>query len=84
MILIEHACWHQDQRSLELGCMLFPSQPWVYGLKMSPSGLLLDFALAPPCVAPINANIVERRSMLWEGMGLAVDGVRDDITDMLL
>ena len=36
----------------------------VYGLKMIPSGLLLDSTWAPHCIAPINANIMERSWML--------------------
>ena len=46
------------------GCLLFPSQPLVYSLKVIPSGLPLDFTWAPCCAAPINANIVGRRWML--------------------
>ena len=60
--------------------MLFPSQPWVYDLKVIPTGLLLDFAWTPHCAAPMNANIAKRRWMLWADLGLAGGGVRGAIS----
>ena len=68
------------------------SGAWLHALSISAMGLWLEddslriavglcLGTAPCCVAPINANIVEMRWMLWAGMGLAVGGLRGDITD---
>ena len=60
------------------------SGAWLHALPIYAMGLQLDFSWEPLCAALINANIVERRWMLWAAMGLAVGGVRGYMTNILL
>ena len=74
-----------------LASSLKESEAWLHAVPISAMGLRLEdesFRIAvglhlwaPSCAATINANIMERGWMLWEGMGLAVSGVRGDITN---
>ena len=56
MMLTEHTCWLQAQRSLEHGCRLFPSQP-------CDCRLTIDFIWAAHCVVP------PPMSEFWRGGG---------------
>ena len=63
--------------------MFFPYLPWNRGLNIGSQRIAVRLGVVSPLCALINVRFVERRWMLWAGMGLALRGLTADITGML-